>query len=35
MSVYLGAVWTVGMSRRERQLCDKIFWKFREEIFPV
>jgi len=35
-SIYrLGAVRTVEMGRPDSQLCDKIFQKFRGEIFPV
>jgi len=33
--IYLGAVRTVDMGRSDGQLCDKIFQKFRGEIFPV
>jgi hypothetical protein len=33
--LYLGAIRTVDMGRPDGQLCDEIFQKFREEIFPV
>jgi hypothetical protein len=35
VKIYAGAVRTVDMGRPDEQLCDKIFQKFRGEIFPV